>query len=56
MSGTCCDIFRAIYKGQSVVVKMLKKEFENDKIAQNELQLEYDILSRLNHKNIQTVQ
>ena len=51
-SGSCSDIFKAIYKNHPVVVKMLKEEFESNEFACNEMSLEIEILVRCSHKNI----
>lgn len=51
-SGSCSDIYTAIFQEKPVIVKILKVEYEQHSIANNEFKLELDILIRFSHENI----
>lgn len=51
-SGMNGNVFTASYHGQTVAIKLIKKELENSKKVQREFDMEFDILSRLDHKNV----
>ena len=50
--GSNANIFTATYKGDKVVIKMIKEGMATDPIALHEFDLEYGMLSRMNHKHI----
>ena len=51
-SGSCSDVFTAVYQSKNVIVKMIKKGFQDSKYAINEISSEIEILTRCCHTNI----
>jgi len=51
-SGSNSDIFTATFRGESVVLKVIKEDINADAIALHEFDMEFDVLYRLSHPNI----
>ncbi|KAL3513855.1 hypothetical protein ACH5RR_026572 [Cinchona calisaya] len=50
-SGSCGDLYRGVYIGQNVAVKVLRSEHLNDTL-ENEFAQEVAVLRRVQHKNV----
>ena len=50
--GSNSNIYTAQYKNEKVIIKMIKEGLETDAIALHEFDLEYGMLSRMNHPHI----
>jgi serine/threonine protein kinase len=50
--GSNSNIFTAEFKGETVVIKMVKEEMQADDIALQEFDVEHGMLARLSHPNI----
>ena len=51
-NGSNSNIFRAKWKHQDVIVKMLSHDEKENNIAKHEFELEIEVLSRIKHENI----
>lgn len=50
--GSNSNIYTAMYRGEKVIIKMIKKGMETDAIALHEFDLEYGMLSRIRHPHV----
>lgn len=50
--GSNSNIYTAMFRGEKVIVKMIKKGMETDAIALHEFDLEYGMLSRIRHPHV----
>lgn len=50
--GSNANIFLAKFKGERVVIKMIKEEVQLDAVAVHEFDVEHGMLSRISHSNI----
>lgn len=50
--GSNSNVYTAIYERQKVIVKLIKKEKENDLTALHEFEVEHGMLVRMHHPNI----
>ena len=50
--GSNSHVFSAKWRGQTVIIKMLQVEKATNSVALNEFQVEVELLSRMNHRNV----
>jgi hypothetical protein len=50
--GSNANVFTALFRGESVIIKMIKKEVQYDPVALHEFEAEHGVLSRVSHPNI----
>mmetsp|Transcript_34524 Transcript_34524/g.32891 ORF Transcript_34524/g.32891 Transcript_34524/m.32891 type:complete len:387 (-) Transcript_34524:298-1458(-) len=54
-SGSNSEIYSAVWDNQRVIVKMLSEKMKDDRIAIFEFDIEFELLSRLDHPNITAI-
>ncbi len=50
--GSNSNVFTGVFRGEEVIIKMIKETAEEDETAVREFDLEHGVLARLKHKNI----